>query len=200
MPKPWQILRSALLSWQWPPATLNPLQSCRQYGHYLQPCGALLPWAATYSEMLMLLMKVHPYGRNNKNVPSGAHLGRWPSLLCGDVSRHLDLMLSPWADRISLTMQRSLNVTVKCWIRLFVLSNTSISNCLMYPLLCFSRACSWLIMEVFISLRNNKQCRLIAEAQATEQKQSLQKYAANDWVSPSLFVSVCMCLCIYARL
>lgn len=40
----------------------------------------------------MLLMKVHPYGRNNKNVPSGAHLGRWPSLLCGDVSRHLDLM------------------------------------------------------------------------------------------------------------
>lgn len=73
------------------------------------------------------------------------------------------VLLSPWADRISLTMQRSLNVTVKCWIRLFVLSNTSISNCLIYPLLCFSRACSWLIMEVFISLWNNKQCRLIAK-------------------------------------
>lgn len=45
-----------------------------------------------HTQMLILLMKAFPYGKNIKNVPGGVHLGRRPSLLCGDVSRHLELM------------------------------------------------------------------------------------------------------------
>lgn len=69
-----------------------PWQSCRQYGHYLQPCGALPPRTATHSGMLMLLMKALPYGENIKNVAGGARSGRCPSLLRRDVSRYSELM------------------------------------------------------------------------------------------------------------
>lgn len=50
-----------------------------------------------HTPMLMLLIKALPYGKNIKNVPGGAHLGRCPSLLCGDVSKgaNAQVLLSP---------------------------------------------------------------------------------------------------------
>lgn len=57
-------------------------------------------------------------------------------------------------------------------------------------LLCVDTACGWFIRDAEFLGRNNKRCRLIATVPATEQKRFLQKYAANDWVSPSLSVFV----------
>lgn len=114
----------------------------------------------------------------------------------------VQVLLPHRADGISLNLGRPLNVVVKCWIRLFHLSNTvsSKSMHLIYPFLCVSRVCGWFTWVAQILLQNNKQCRLIATVPATEQKQFLQKYAANDWVSSSLSGSVCTHLCVRARL
>lgn len=156
-------------------------------------------------------MKALPYGRNIKNVPGGAHLGGCPSLLCRYVSRHLELMrryrsLPGLTGLVSVCKDHFmfyLFIFFFWYNAALIVSIDAVPSkrmYLIYPLLCFNRTCGRLIVETQISLWNNKQCGLIATVPATEQKQFLPKYAANDWVSPSSSESVCMCLCVCARL
>lgn len=149
-------------------------------------------------------MKALPYGRNIKTVPGGVHLGRRPSLLCWDVSRHLELM------RRYHSLPQPTGLVSLCrdhlifFFSFFFLSNTEFDcfNCLHLRLeVCFSRESDWCITKTQISLQNNKGRRLIATAPVTEQKLFLSKYVSNDWVSS---FSACICIyalvCVHARL
>lgn len=92
----WQILRSALPSWQLLVASgythPSPGKAVGNMVITFSPVGALPPRTATHLEMLMPLMKAHPHGKNIKNVSGGAHLGWCLSLLRGEMSRNLALM------------------------------------------------------------------------------------------------------------
>lgn len=147
----WQILHTALLSWQWPPAT-HPYP-WRAAGNIVITFSSVEfyspPLPHTQRCLCSLWRHLLMARIFKKKCAWWFSLGKMSVFIVRGNDQALgfnaQVLLSPWADRISLTLQSLLNVIVKCWIRLFWLSNASVSRsiCLIYPSLCSSSTSSW---------------------------------------------------------